>query len=80
MKELTPLASLRQRLADRTDSEHGQAIVRLVIVSIVAVYFTSDFFAANVEDIVRLRLARLLIQLSLLVSVSIFIFILLIIL
>ena len=31
-------ASLRQRFANRPDSEHGQALVRLAVLSVVLVY------------------------------------------
>lgn len=68
---------LRQRLASRSDSEHGQAILRIVIVSIIAVYLISDYFSSNVSDLSRLRWVHLTIELSLLVSISIFVFILL---
>ncbi len=66
-----------KRLADRTDSEHGQALVRVAIVSVVAIYFLSDYFASNIGDMANLQLARLTMKLSLLVSSSIFLFILL---
>lgn len=51
------LGYLRQRLKDRTDSEHGQAITRIVLVSIVVVYFYTDYFGASLtpDD---LRLVR----------------------
>lgn len=66
-----------RRLANRTDSEHRQAILRIVIVLIVSVYFLTDYFSSNVGDLVHLRLTRLVIELSLAISVSIFVLILL---
>lgn len=65
------LVSLRQRLANRPDSEHGQAIVRLVIVSIVLVYFFSDFFASRVDE-AGLTPVRMTVLLSITVSAAIF--------
>lgn len=65
------LARLEQRLADRNDSEHGQALVRIVIVSIIFVYFFSDFFAARVDED-SLHSARLLVLLSIAASLAIF--------
>lgn len=73
MNNSSAFAFLRQHLAGRLDSEHGQAIVRLIIVSVVAVYFFSGFFAAIVNDTYRLQLARLLVSLSLGASISIFV-------
>ena len=64
MKKPSALAFIKQRLAERADSEHGQAIVRIVLVSITVMYFFSDFFAANIDDIDQLQLARLLVLLS----------------
>jgi two-component system sensor histidine kinase RpfC len=32
------LAALRQRFASRPDSEHGQALVRLAVLSVVLLY------------------------------------------
>lgn len=65
------LVSLQQRLANRPDSEHGQAIVRLAIVSIVLVYFFSDLFASRVDD-VGLKMARLSVVISITMSAAIF--------
>lgn len=64
------LTFLKQRLADRTDSEHGQAIVRIVIVSIVLVYFFSEFFAARVDG-GSLQSARSAVLLSTVMSLAI---------
>ena len=65
------LVSLKHRLANRPDSEHGQAIVRLAIVSIVLVYFFSDFFESRVDE-ASLTLARMIVSLSITVSAAIF--------
>lgn len=65
------LTPIRQRLKNRPDSEHGQAIVRLALVSIVFVYFFSGFFAARV-DAAGLRSAHLLAVSSITVSFAIF--------
>lgn len=66
------LAKLKERLQQRTDSEHGQAIVRLVIVSVVFVYFFSGFFAGYRDDPDRVRLIHWLVSLSLAASGLIF--------
>lgn len=71
-KRPNSLTSLRQRLADRTDSEHSQSIVRLVIVLIVLAYFFSDFFSAKIDDINRLQMARSIVLLSFTASIAIF--------
>ena len=68
----TLFVSLKHRLANRADSEHGQAIVRLVIASIVAAYFFSDFFSASIESTDRLQLARSIVLLTLAASMTIF--------
>ena len=60
-----------QRLASRTDSEHGQAIIRVAIVSIVFAYFFSDFFAVRVDEEALLS-ARLFAAISISSSVAIF--------
>lgn len=65
------LVSLKQRLANRPDSEHGQAIVRLVIVSIVLVYFFSGFFASRMDE-ASLKLTRMVVVLSITISTAIF--------
>ncbi len=62
---------VRKRLAARTDSEHGQALVRIALVSIVFVYFFTDFFASRVDE-TALRFARLLALVSISCSVAIF--------
>ncbi len=62
---------VRRRLAARTDSEHGQALVRLAIVSIVFVYFYSDYFAARVDQ-AALQSTRLIVMVSLACSAAIF--------
>lgn len=61
---------VRQRFANRTDSEHGQAIVRVVLVSVVTVYFLTDYFTARVDED-SLRSARLLALVSTAVSLAI---------
>ncbi len=65
------LEIVRKRLAARTDSEHGQALVRIALVSIVFVYFFTDFFASRVGE-VALQSARLLAFLSITCSAAIF--------
>ncbi len=65
------LEFVRRQLAGRTDSEHGQALVRVAIVSIVFVYFFSDYFASRVDE-AGLRNARLLALISILTSFAIF--------
>ncbi len=65
------LVTLRQRLATRTDSEHGQALVRLAIVSIVLAYFSTGYFASRVDPS-ALQAARTLALASILVSAAIF--------
>lgn len=65
------LTTLRQRLSERTDSEHGQAIVRIVIVSIVLAYFFSGYFASRVDES-SLQWARLLVLASTISSMAIF--------
>ncbi len=62
---------VRQQLSDRADSDHGQALVRLAIVSIVLVYFFTDLFASRVEED-ALRSARLLALVSISISAAIF--------
>ena len=70
------LSSLQQRLRGRTDSEHGQALVRLAIVSMVCIYFFSDFFASRADE-GGLHSARTLALISITVSLAIFGFIVL---
>ena len=65
------LRIVKQRLAARTDSEHGQALVRIAIVSIVFVYFFTGFFASRV-DASALQAARMLVFVSILCSAAIF--------
>ena len=65
------LETVKQRLAARTDSEHGQAIVRLALVSIVFIYFHTGYFASRVDD-VALQSARLLALISISISAAIF--------
>lgn len=62
---------MEQRLGDRADSEHGQAIVRIAIVSMVFVYFFSDFFASRVDES-ALQSAHMLAAISITVSFTIF--------
>lgn len=65
------LNTVRKRLAARTDSEHGQALVRIALVSIVFVYFFTDFFASRVDER-ALHFARLLALVSISCSAAIF--------
>ena len=66
-----PLQFVKQRLAGRTDSEHGQALVRVAIVSVVVAYFFSSFFAARVDE-AALYSARLFVTISITCSLAIF--------
>lgn len=68
---MKPLEFLRQRLADRADSEHGQSLVRIAFVSIVFVYFYTDYFVSRVDD-TSLTVARIIVAISLVMSLSIF--------
>jgi len=65
------LATLQQRLGNRADSEHGQAIVRVALVLIVFVYFSTEYFASRV-DAAGLRSAQLLALISITASLAIF--------
>ena len=65
------LKFVKKRLAARTDSEHGQALVRVALVSIVAVYFFTAFFESRVGE-AALQSARLLTFVALAFSVAIF--------
>ena len=65
------LTFIGQRLSGRTDSEHGQSIVRIAIVSIVLAYFYSDLYASRVDE-TALLLARSIVLLSISISVLIF--------
>lgn len=71
MAASTVAGRVRQRLASRTDSEHGQAIVRIAIVSVVAVYFFTAYFSARVDE-EGVRSARLLALISTSVSLGVF--------
>ncbi len=62
---------VKQRLAARKDSEHGQALVRVALVSIVFVYFFTDYFASRV-DAEALASARWLVSISITLSLLIF--------
>ena len=68
---MKPLAFLRQRLADRADSEHGQSLIRIAFVSIVLVYFYTDYFVSRVDE-VSLIGARVIVAISFVMSLSIF--------
>ena len=70
MQDSGILTSLRQRLSGRPDSEHNQAITRLVFVSVVFVYFFTDYFAAKVDDL-ALQYAHLLAYVSMPVTIAI---------
>lgn len=63
--------SVKQRLAMRKDSEHGQALVRVALVSIVFVYFFTDYFASRV-DAAAVASARWLVSISITMSALIF--------
>ncbi len=65
------LVSLKQRLANRPDSELGQAVVRLAIVSIVLIYFFSEFFASRVDE-ASLGPVRMAVVISITISTAIF--------
>jgi len=65
------LTLLKQRLGNRADSEHGQALVRIAIVSIVFIYFFSDFFASRVDGSAQ-QSARWLAFISITASLAIF--------
>ena len=65
------LQFVRKRLAARTDSEHGQALVRLALVSIVFIYFFTAYFASRVDE-AALHAARLLALVSISLSAVIF--------
>ena len=72
MGALHALKSLRQRLAARTDSEHGQSLVRILFVSIVLFYFYTDYFVSRV-DAASLYAARVIVAISLAMSLGIFV-------
>lgn len=72
VSQLGVFTAVKTRLAERSDSEHGQAIVRLVIVAIILAYFCSDFFLDYVGDGARARQARWLATLSFVASMAIF--------
>ena len=65
------LQTVKQRLAARTDSEHGQALVRLALVAIVFTYFHTGYFASRVDEI-GLYSARVLALVSISISAAIF--------
>lgn len=65
------LKFVKQRLAARTDSEHGQSLVRILFVSIVLVYFYTDYFVSRV-DAASLHAARVIVAISLAMSLGIF--------
>jgi len=58
------LKIVRQRLAARTDSEHGQSLVRIAFVSIVLVYFYTDYFVSRVDELSPI-VARVIVAISL---------------
>ncbi|MDQ6966604.1 MAG: hybrid sensor histidine kinase/response regulator, partial [Mariprofundaceae bacterium] len=62
------LASLRTRLAQRPDSEHEQALIRVVVVSIVTVYF----LLLGSELVFHTSVAYLIASLAMLASIIIF--------
>ena len=65
------LQFVKQRLASRTDSEHGQAITRLVLVSIGLIYFFTGYFASSVDE-ADLQAVRLLAFAAIACSAAIF--------
>ena len=65
------LKFVRQRLAGRADSEHGQSLVRIAFVSIVLVYFYTDYFVSRVDEL-SLIVARVIVAISLVMSLAIF--------
>ena len=65
------LKFVQERLATRTDSEHGQALVRIAIVSIVVLYFFSGYFASRVSE-EALFAARMAVSISISCSIAIF--------
>ncbi len=65
------LTFIKKRLAARTDSEHGQAMVRIALVSIVFFYFFTGYFASRVDE-TALGFARLLAFVSISCSAAIF--------
>ncbi len=71
MAASSALKTVRKRLAARTDSEHGQALVRIALVSIVFVYFFTGYFASKVDE-TALQFARLLAFASITSSAAIF--------
>ena len=71
MEASTVLGRVRQRLANRTDSEHSQALVRIAIVFVVSAYFFSDYFTARVDPD-GVRSAQLLVLTSIIVALTIF--------
>jgi two-component system sensor histidine kinase RpfC len=54
-----PLSRLRARLAARPDTEHEQAIVRIVVVALVFLYLVPGALEDQEEPIIRLLLAYL---------------------
>lgn len=71
MGALTPLTWVRQRLAGRADSEHGQSLVRIAFVSIVLVYFYTEYFVSRVDP-TSLFVARVIVAASFAMSTAIF--------
>jgi len=67
---------LRQRLSGREDSEHEQAIIRLVVGLIVLGYFFSSLYGNRVDNIAIIWHARLICIFFVLFASSIFIHIL----
>lgn len=67
----TPLTFVRKRLAGRADSEHGQSLVRILFVSIVLVYFYTDYFVSRVDP-TSLFVARVIVAVSFIMSTGIF--------
>ncbi len=70
------LSRLKQRLSGREDSEHEQAIIRLVAGLIVLSYFFSSLYSNRVDNVAIVWHARLICILFVLFGSSIFIHIL----
>ena len=62
---------VRERLARRPDSEHEQALIRIVIVSMIFGYFHTGYFASDLSA-TSLQTSRFLAGLSLVVSITLF--------
>ncbi len=52
------VSALRERLRGRPDSEHEQALIRLIVVSLICLYFATPQFAHWVNDAETVSLVR----------------------